>query len=305
MTILAVLIKQVFIMFVLMGIGFLAYKRSLISDEGSRDIGKILLNVVVPVVVISNFCIEKTAERTVQFLQSMLLCLVCMILSIVMAYLFYHKRDRIAEFSAAFSNAGFIGIPLVQATFGNEAVFFISVMIVLIASLQWTFGVYTMTDDRSVMDPKKIISNPIVISVIIGILIYVSGVKMPLIVRDIFSLISAINTPLAMFVSGVYLAQSDLLKILKQKDPYLVSLARLIVIPLVSVLVFRLIPFGSKEMKLAILLAAACPVGSNVAIFAQQYGKDYRKGVEYVCISTILSILSLPLLILIAQFVLG
>ena len=305
MTILTVLIKQVFIMFVLMGIGFLAYGRGLISDEGSRDIGKILLNVAIPVVVISNFCIEKTAEKTVQFLQSMLLCLICMILSIVMAYLFYHKRDRIAEFSAAFSNAGFIGIPLVQATFGNEAVFFISVMIVLISSLQWTFGVYTMTDDRSVMDPKKIISNPIVISVIIGVLIYVSGVKMPLIVRDIFSLISAINTPLAMFVSGVYLAQSDLLKIMKQKDPYLVSLARLIVIPLVTVLVFRLIPFGSRQMKLAILLAAACPVGSNVAIFAQQYGKDYRKGVEYVCISTILSILSLPLLVMIAQFVLG
>ncbi len=305
MTILAVLIKQVFIMFVLMGIGFLAYGRGLISDEGSRDIGKILLNVAIPVVVISNFCIEKTAEKTVQFLQSMLLCLICMILSIVMAYLFYHKRDRIAEFSAAFSNAGFIGIPLVQATFGNEAVFFISVMIVLVSSLQWTFGVYTMTDDRSVMDPKKIISNPIVISVIIGVLIYASGVKMPLIVRDIFSLISAINTPLAMFVSGVYLAQSDLLKIMKQKDPYLVSLARLIVIPLVTVLVFRLIPFGSRQMKLAILLAAACPVGSNVAIFAQQYGKDYRKGVEYVCISTILSILSLPLLVMIAQFVLG
>jgi predicted permease len=305
MTILAVLIKQVFIMFVLMGIGFLAYGRGLISDEGSRDIGKILLNVAIPVVVISNFCIEKTAEKTVQFLQSMLLCLICMILSIVMAYLFYHKRDRIAEFSAAFSNAGFIGIPLVQATFGNEAVFFISVMIVLVSSLQWTFGVYTMTDDRSVMDLRKIISNPIVISVIIGVLIYASGVKMPLIVRDIFSLISAINTPLAMFVSGVYLAQSDLLKIMKQKDPYLVSLARLIVIPLVTVLVFRLIPFGSRQMKLAILLAAACPVGSNVAIFAQQYGKDYRKGVEYVCISTILSILSLPLLVMIAQFVLG
>jgi predicted permease len=305
MTILAVLIKQVFIMFVLMGIGFLAYKRGLISDEGSRDIGKILLNVAIPVVVISNFCIEKTAEKTVQFLQSMLLCLICMILSIVMAYLFYHKRDRIAEFSAAFSNAGFIGIPLVQATFGNEAVFFISVMIVLVSSLQWTFGVYTMTDDRSVMDLRKIISNPIVISVIIGVLIYASGVQMPLIVRDIFSLISAINTPLAMFVSGVYLAQSDLLKIMKQKDPYLVSLARLIVIPLVTVLVFRLIPFGSRQMKLAILLAAACPVGSNVAIFAQQYGKDYRKGVEYVCISTILSILSLPLLVMIAQFVLG
>ena len=224
-----------------------------------------------------------------------------MALSVAFAYLVYHKKDRIAEFSAAFSNAGFIGIPLVQAIFGSGAVFYISVMIVLINVLQWTYGVYTITDDKSVMDFKKIMKNPLILSVGIGIVIYFLNIRLPKIAMDIISSISAINTPLAMIVSGVYLAQSDLLNAMRKKDAWLLSLSRLIVIPLIVMLVFRFLPFGSNAMKLSILLAGACPVGSNVAVFAQQYDKDYRKGVEYVCVSTLLSILALPLVIFVAN----
>ena len=301
MEIVTILIKQVFIMFVLMAIGFVAYRKQILSNQGTKDIGKLLLNVAIPMIVISNFCVEKTAEKTAELFESALLSFLCMALSVAFAYLAYHKKDRIAEFSAAFSNAGFIGIPLVQAIFGSGAVFYISVMIVLINVLQWTYGVYTITDDKSVMDFKKIMKNPLILSVGIGIVIYFLNIRLPKIAMDIISSISAINTPLAMIVSGVYLAQSDLLNAMRKKDAWLLSLSRLIVIPLIVMLVFRFLPFGSTAMKLSILLAGACPVGSNVAVFAQQYDKDYRKGVEYVCVSTLLSILALPLVIFVAN----
>ena len=301
MEIVAILIKQVFIMFVLMAIGFVAYRKQILSNQGTKDIGKLLLNVAIPMIVISNFCVEKSAEKTAELFESALLSFLCMALSVAFAYLAYHKKDRIAEFSAAFSNAGFIGIPLVQAIFGSGAVFYISVMIVLINVLQWTYGVYTITDDKSVMDFKKIMKNPLILSVGIGIVIYFLNIRLPKIAMDIISSISAINTPLAMIVSGVYLAQSDLLNAMRKKDAWLLSLSRLIVIPLIVMLVFRFLPFGSTAMKLSILLAGACPVGSNVAVFAQQYDKDYRKGVEYVCVSTLLSILTLPLVIFVAN----
>ena len=301
MEIVTILIKQVFIMFVLMAIGFVAYRKQILSNQGTKDIGKLLLNVAIPMIVISNFCVEKSAEKTAELFESALLSFLCMALSVAFAYLAYHKKDRIAEFSAAFSNAGFIGIPLVQAIFGSGAVFYISVMIVLINVLQWTYGVYTITDDKSVMDFKKIMKNPLILSVGIGIVIYFLNIRLPKIAMDIISSISAINTPLAMIVSGVYLAQSDLLNAMRKKDAWLLSLSRLIVIPLIVMLVFRFLPFGSTAMKLSILLAGACPVGSNVAVFAQQYDKDYRKGVEYVCVSTLLSILTLPLVIFVAN----
>lgn len=301
MEIVTILIKQVFIMFVLMAIGFVAYRKQILSNQGTKDIGKLLLNVAIPMIVISNFCVEKSAEKTAELFESALLSFLCMALSVAFAYLVYHKKDRIAEFSAAFSNAGFIGIPLVQAIFGSGAVFYISVMIVLINVLQWTYGVYTITDDKSVMDFKKIMKNPLILSVGIGIVIYFLNIRLPKIAMDIISSISSINTPLAMIVSGVYLAQSDLLNAMRKKDAWLLSLSRLIVIPLIVMLVFRFLPFGSTAMKLSILLAGACPVASNVAVFAQQYDKDYRKGVEYVCVSTLLSILALPLVIFVAN----
>ncbi len=300
MEIVGLLFKQVLIMFVLMGIGYVAYRKKWVSDQGTKDIGKLLLNVAIPVIVVSNFCVERTAEKTQDLLSSGAISILCMLISIVLSVLIFHKSDRIAEFSSAFSNAGFIGIPLVQATFGSGAVFYISIMIVLINLLQWTYGVYTITDDRSVMDIRKVATNPIVISVLIGLVLYFGNIKLPSIVSSLFTSISSINTPLAMFSSGVYLAQSDLLGMLRRKQVYFVSLIRLLLIPLVIILVFRFLPFGSQELKLAILCAAACPVGSNVAIFAQQYDKDYKSGVEYVCVSTLLSILTLPLIVYIA-----
>ncbi|MBP5280652.1 MAG: AEC family transporter, partial [Erysipelotrichaceae bacterium] len=225
---------------------------------------------------------------------------ICMAVSIFVSWLIFHSNDRIGEFSAAFSNAGFIGIPLVQATFGSHAVFYISMMVVLVNFLQWTYGVFTITDDKSYIDLRKVIRNPIVIAVFIGLVIYFSGIRMPALVDNVFDIISAINTPLAMMASGVYLAQSELLDMLKKKDVYLVCFVRLIIIPMVIMAVFTFLPLGSEQIKLAILLAASCPVGSNVAIFAQQYNKDYRKAIEYVCVSTILSILTLPLIMYLA-----
>lgn len=304
MEIVTILIKQVLIMYILMFIGYVSYKKDLLSDQGTKDLGKILLNIAVPAVVISNFCIERTAEKTAELFSSLLISLICMGLSILVSYLVFHKKDRIGEFAAAFSNAGFIGIPLVQATFGSSGVFYISMMIVLIAFLQWSFGVYTITDDKSYIDLKKVIKSPTVIAVAIGTIIYFSGIRIPTIASSVLSIISGLNTPLAMLVSGVYLAQSDLISMIRKKNVYFLCFIRLIVIPLVIMCIFRFLPLGNSAIKMAILLAAACPVGSNVAIFAQQYDKDYRRGIEYVCISTLLSIITLPLVMFLASFIL-
>jgi len=305
MDLLTVLIKQVLIMYILIFVGYYAYKKKLISDQGSKDIGNILLNIAIPVVVISNFCIERTAEKTNDLIYSIIVSTLCMSMAILIAVLIFHKRNRIDEFSAAFSNAGFIGIPLVQATFGSDAVFYISMMIVLVNLLQWTYGVYTITDDKKYINAKMVIKNPIVLAVFIGVILFFLNIKLPEVVSNVFSIIGNINSPLAMIVSGVYLAQSDLLTIIKKKEVYFVSFVRLLLIPFACVLLLKLIPLGSVELRLAILLACGAPVGSNVAIFASQYDKDYKKGIENVCVSTLLCIITLPLIMYLANLIIG
>ena len=298
-----ILLKQVTVMFLLMGVGFIAYKGKIISDQGSRDLGKLLLYIVMPVEVIHTFCIEPTAERIRDLSYSALLSVIAMGIGLVISRMVYHNSDRIGEFAAAFSNAGFIGIPLVSATFGESAVFYISTMIVLVNALQWTWGAYTITDDRSVINLKAVMKNPIILSVLIGLVLFFLNIRLPAIAETVFSSVIGLNTPVAMILSGIYLAQSNLLGMLRNKDGYILSLWRLILIPAAIMLVFRIIPLGSETMKLAIMLACGCPSGSNVSIFAQQYGKDYRKGIEYVCISTLLCLITLPLLVLLASYI--
>lgn len=297
MNIAALLLNQIAIMFILMAIGYGLYKLKFISDQGSKDIGKILLYLVIPIVIVNNFMIDLNAENVEALIHSTVISFICMVIAMIISYIFFGKRDGIANFSSTFSNAGFIGIPLVQATLGANAVFYISIMIVMINVLQWTYGVFIITGDSSVMSLKKIVTNPIVIAVILGLLVFLLQIRFPSTIMSVCSNITGLNTPLAMIVSGVYLAQSDLKAMLVNKKIYLVSMMRLIVIPLITVCVFKFLPFGNETLKLAILITAACPVGSNVAIFAQAYDADYHSAVEQVCMTTILCLLTLPLII--------
>lgn len=299
-----ILLKQIIIMFALMAIGFIFFKKKMITVQGSSDMGKILLYLVIPVVIIQSFWITKTPEKTTELFYSILLSFIAMVISIVISYIFFGKEDGISTFSSAFSNAAFIGIPLVTATISEEAAFFIAMMIVLINALQWTIGVYMISKDKNAIHIKKIITNPIVISVVIGLILYFSGIPQPEIMTSLFSNIKGINTALAMIISGAYLAQSDLLEMLKKKNTYLVCLFRLLIIPLLILIILYILPIGTLDIKLTIVIASACPVGSNVAIFAQQYNKNYTEAVEQVCLSTILCLITLPLLVGFAAMIL-
>ena len=282
-----ILSKQILIMFTLIAIGYLFFKKNMITIQGSADMGKVLLYLVIPVVIVNSFWIERTQEKTMELLYSILLSIVAMGLSVLIGYLFFGKKDGISAFSSAFSNAGFIGIPLVTAAVGNEGAFFVAMMIV-----------------KNAMSFKKILTNPIVISVVIGLFVYFLNIPQPAIITDLFSAIKGINTALAMLVSGTYLAKSDLLKMLTRKNTYIVSFVRLLVIPLIILGVFYVLPIGTLDIKLTLVIAAACPVGSNVAIFAQQYDKNYTEAVEHVCMSTLLCLFTLPLLVSIATMIL-
>ncbi len=299
-----ILLKQIIIMFALMAIGFIFFKKKMITVQGSSDMGKILLYLVIPVVIIQSFWIPKTPEKTTELFYSILLSFIAMVISVVISYIFFGKEDGISTFSSAFSNAAFIGIPLVTATISEEAAFFIAMMIVLINALQWTIGVYMISKDKNAIHIKKIITNPIVISVVIGLILYFSGIPQPEIMTSLFSNIKGINTALAMIISGAYLAQSDLLEMLKKKNTYLVCLFRLLIIPLLILIILYILPIGTLDIKLTIVIASACPVGSNVAIFAQQYNKNYTEAVEQVCLSTILCLITLPLLVGFAAMIL-
>ena len=296
------LVNQTLIMFLLVGIGYALFRAKKISPEGSKSLGNILIYIVLPCVIINGFRVERTPERMLGLLLSAAAAAIILALSILVSRLFFQK-DAIAGFAAAFSNPGFFGIPLILASLGDGAVFYVAAFIAFLNMLQWTYGVSIMTGKKVSLKPAALLKAPFMIAIMAGLLLFFTELPLPGILTKPLSLLTGINTPLAMFTVGVYLAQTDILKMLVKPKLYLVSAVRLIIIPLLTLILLLFVPGSWMDMKMALLLASACPVGSNVAVYAQLHGKDYPYAVETVIISTLLSIITIPAVVALAGMV--
>ena len=283
-------------MFLLAGVGYALVKAGKISKEGSKSIGSILLTVSLPCVIVNSFLVERTPERLLGLAWSAGAAAVILALSMLIARLFF-PRDGVACFAGAFSNPGFFGVPLITALLGNGAVFYIAAYIAFLNLLQWSWGVQPITGDKGKITPMRVLTAPFMIAILIGLFFFLTQLPMPELISKTVGHLAALNTPLAMFTVGVYFAEVDVLGMLKKPRLYLVSAVRLVVIPLAAALLLKLVPAAQAELRLAVLIAAACPVGSNVAVYAQLHGRDYPYAVETVVISTILSVATLPLLV--------
>ncbi len=307
------LIKQVLIMFLLAAVGYLCFRAKKITMEGCRTISNILIYLSLPCVIINSFLVDFSTEKLMGLLYSSLAAAVVMIICIVVSRLFFSK-DAILNFASAFSNPGFFGIPLIVATLSNGAVFYVATFIAFVNLLQWSYGVALLTVKPSATkekgswkkflpSPKRLFTAPFMIATLIGLFFFLTQIPMPDLIYKSIQYISGLNTPLAMFTIGIYFAQTNPGKMFKNPKLYLLSVVRLFIIPLICMAVLFFLPQEFAEMKMALLIVAACPTGSNVAVYAQLYDSDYSYAVETVIISTLLSIISIPLIVQLAEMI--
>ena len=295
-----IVLRQIVIMFLYMAIGGLLFQKGLITKEGSKSLANLLLYVVLPCVVVKSFCVARTPERMSGLLVSFLAALGILLLAMAVSHLLFQKNP-IDDFGAAFSNAGFMGFPLVAAVQGSEAIFYAAGFVALLNALQWTYGQSLISGDPGYRSPKAILKNPLVLSLLLGILIFCFEIPMTTIASDLLAALSALNAPLAMVILGVYLAQTDPKTLFNDPHLYVVAAARLVLIPLLTILVLKLLPAEYAAIATTLVIVAAAPIGSNVAVYAQKLGKDYAYAVRGVCLSTLLSAITMPLLMLFAN----
>lgn len=300
MEMVVLLAERIAIMFGFMAIGWILFKKKFLTEQGAKDLSQILLRLVVPAIIIQSFLIERTPENIRAFLLSFLLSLLAIVLSALIARIVFRNKRVVEQFGTAFANAGFFGIPLVSALLGEAAVFYIASFVMMIFVFQWTYGVHLYTKDKTIFSPKKILLNPVLIAFVIAVALFFSGLELPRAITEPLSLITPLNTPIAMFIIGSYLARSRFVDLFKDKSAYLVVALRLIVIPLITLGLLSLLPMSMNDVRFAILIPASAPVGVNVAIFAGLLNQDYSKAVRIVCLSTLLSILTMPLIVMLA-----
>lgn len=300
MNVILTLVNQTVTMFLLIGVGFCLFRTGKITESGSKALGNILIYGALPAVIISGFLQERTPERLAGLAFSALGAAVILALSILCARVCF-KKNPISHFAAAFSNPGFFAVPLILASIGTGGVFYIASFIAFLNLLQWTYGVAVMTGQTGGLQVKSILKAPFMVAIIIGLSLFLTGIPVPGVISKALNGVKELNTPLAMFTVGAYLAQTDIPGMLRRREVYMVALVRLILIPLLTVVGLMLVPQTFYDMKFALLVASACPVGSNVAVYAQLHGKDYTYAVETVIISILLSILTIPLMVMLAQ----
>ncbi len=301
MDIAKLVLNQTILMFLLMSIGFVLRKLGMLSVQGVKELCNLLIYVVIPAVIIKAYFIEKTPQITYELFLSFVFAIVALAISMMIAWIVFGKRFPVENFSTSFASAGFIGIPLVNAVLGLQAVFYITGMVACLNILQYTYGQSLLKGDFKSLTLRKIFLNPIIIGLGIGLLIYFTGIKIPDLFKSVVNSASALNAPIAMFVVGTYLTQVKITTLLKSKITFLTSFIRLLIIPILTILVFSVIP-GNPLMKLAVLLAASAPVGFNVVVFCQLNNVDCTDGVKDVCLSSVLSILTMPLIVYLASF---
>lgn len=293
-------LNQVAIMLVLIFCGYFAFKKGYLTKQGSKDLGNILLYIITPAVIIQAFRMEYSQEKTFNLLVSAGLAFISILISILIAHIFYRKNG-VLNFGVSFSNAVFMGIPLIYNTLGVDAVFYALAFVIFTAIGQWTYGIMVLTHDKSVISIKNILKNPIIYYVIIGLLVYFTQIKLPIILSQTIMYLVPLNTPIPMFMIGGFIAGLPFKSIFDQLHIYKASFLRLLVVPGIVLIVLKFIPSIGQDfdtMKMAVLLVASTPVGANVAIFAQQYNQDVKESAQLVSLSTILSVLTIPFIIL-------
>lgn len=302
-----IVFNQVAIMVALIAVGYMAFKLNILSKEGSKEISRLLTMIITPVVIVKSFMVESSAEKTQMLLYSLMLGAISLLICFIFAY-FTEKKNPALQYGVSFSNAGFIGIPLILNTLGSEALFYMLAFFSLQIISIWTLGIFMLTRDRNMISLKQLLKTPTVWAIFVGLVIYFLQITFPSNINSIILNISSTYSPLAMFVVGTLLAEIHFKDMFGDNEVYIMIALRLIIIPLVTAIVFVFIP-GVSELhiltKTAIVIVSSAPAGANTAILSHMFDLKTEQAVKAVTLSTLLSVVTIPIIVFSFEYLLN
>lgn len=295
-----ILFKQLIIMFAMLALGVWMKRSKMMSETTFKELGVFLLYVISPIVVFRGYLVALTQVNTMRLLVSFGASFVLLLMIIGIATLIYRK-DGLSIFASIFTNSGFMGIPLVVALFSQEAVFVLSPFLSWLFVIQWTLGIVVVTKDPRSMSFKKVILNPVIIATIVGVIVYFLHIPIPEVLDEFLSRIGVMLMPVAMIVLGSSFAHLSFKNVFLDARVWLMVLVRLFVLPLFVVVALSVIAKDFELVAYTLLVAMSAPIGANVAILAQQYNKDTTLAASQIMLTTLFSIISMPLMVFIAN----
>lgn len=301
----ALVMRQLSIMAIIGVGGFIYAKVVKVQEYESKFLSKLLLYFINPFMIINSFNKEFNPEKFKQLLFVILLSLIAHLVMILLG--FFSTKDKVDRLAVSLTNCGFVGIPLVRGVFGEEGVFFLMGYLVVFNIMVWTYGYYQIGGSVKI---KKIITNPNIIAITFGLILYVLPVSIPEIIMKPINMIGDLNTAVSMILIGILLANFKF----SESKAYIFQITktlilRLIVTGILNIAVFFVIfkIFGNfPDIQLLIyvvLLASLCPVATSIPGLACVFNKDATYASVLVSISSLLCLFTLPAIVALAELV--
>lgn len=297
------LINQIVLMFCLMLIGVLINKLKFMHSQTSSDLTNVLLYIVSPCLIINAFEQPYSGSRIKQFLLAIAGVFLLYIIEIIVAKLVFGRlKDknlrRIAQYGSIYSNAGFMGIPLISSLFGSEGVFFAVVSLAAFNIFSWTQGVSLFRDDESdnveKTDWRQVLLNPNIVAIFLGVIIFIFSIKIPGIPNQVIKYVGSVNTPLSMIVIGNSLANIKFSRDMLNKEIGLTILLRNLLFPIIGIFLLKVIGVSGIAFYTTVVMSA-CPAAGLVVLFTLQANGDAAPAISLMSLSTILSLITIPL----------
>lgn len=299
------MIDQILVLFILMALGYGLAKYKVIDTHLSQKLTWLLCYIVMPCLILKAFQIPFSPKMLHNFLVMLVVTIAIHIVYIILSKLLFNKKTLKDEslivpmqFTSVYSNCGFMGIPLV-ASISHSGVFYGSVYIAINGLFMWTHGLLTYTGkiDRKAL--AKVLLNPNTIMAIVGIIFFIGSVKLPTPIVSTLGYIGSMNTALSMLVVGAAMTQIDLKKIFINGMAWVSTFARNLVFP--GIVLAGLIMAGINNQLLVIaIILSACPVAGMSVLFAQLTGRNTVFPCISLTLSTIMSMVSIPVLLALA-----
>ena len=295
-----IVFKQVLTLFIIAGVGFCLCRAGRFDKKTVSQVSYLQVNIVIPCVIFNSLRIKRDAGIVRDMGLAALATAACYAVTILCAALMYNKKPAktgsVLKFGIVYSNVAFIGFPLVEAVSGKDALVFAAVALAVFTLFQWTHGVYIM-GGRGMLSARSILLNPGVISLLLGFLFFLLGFEYferytgPL--GGAVTFVANMNTPLALTVLGAQMANSDYKKLFASGALYGACAVRLLAFPALAAV--AMLPFNlPPHVYFALAALCATPAAGLTSGLAEKFSADTSTAAQFVTLSTLLSVVTLP-----------
>ena len=301
------LMNQIIQLFIMIFMGFIIVKAKLLKAEDSKILSVIVLYLIIPCVIINAFQVDYTPQTVkgllIALAGSVMTQIILLIVVSILGRVFHLNEVEVA--SIYYSNSGNLIVPIVTFILGKEWVLygcvFMSVQLVFI----WTHCKKIISRE-STYDWRKIVLNINMISIAIGIVLFLTRIHLPAIINNTLSAVGSMIGPASMIVTGMLFAGMDFKQIFANKRVYFVSFFRLIIVPVIALFLIKcsqLSTFSSNGNKLMLIvfLAIITPSASTVTQMCQVYENDSQYASAINVVTTLLAIVTMPLMVMLFQ----